>query len=181
MKNIERELKNQTLLSKDKGEIDMLLEILRDGTPHFESFIDRLFSYLERTGLDLADVGSSGYEIADFWHKGCYLKAQNCLSALESGTSMHQAFFADLEDAMAKGGLSLDDLGTSEKKLEQYRVRGCKAEATRWLLSIRAGIPSLTRYNQCLSNLMAAIEEGNLQLAHIGTTEFELAILRPKK
>ena len=52
--------------------------------------------------------------------------AEGFLKTLRRGTDMAEDFIGYVRAALAKGGLTLADIGTTEQELEQLRIKGCK-------------------------------------------------------
>ena len=66
-------------------------------------------------------------------------EAQKWLESFRSGTIHYDGALWSLRRDVLGGGLTLEDIGTSEKELEELRVKGCKTSAQEWLESLRSG------------------------------------------
>ncbi|HJO89851.1 MAG: hypothetical protein QGH85_01025 [Candidatus Pacebacteria bacterium] len=82
-----------------------------------------------------------------------------------------------LRKNLERGGLSLTDIGTSKKELEELFIEGCKLRAQRYIRWIREK-PS--QYPTWIKRLRERLKEGDLSLDDIGTSEEELRSLAPK-
>ena len=104
-------------------------------------------------------------------------EAQKWLERLRSGTSYWESFLQYLRNNLQKAGLTLKDIGTSEKELEKLRIKGCKTSAQKWLEYLRSGTD---QYESFLRYLLEEVKEGGFTLKDIGTSEEELKKLRVK-
>lgn len=77
-----------------------------------------------------------------------------------------------LREDVLHGHLTLTDIGTSEKELEELRVKCHKASAINWLGSLR------TRTNkvQIIGFIREDVRKGGFALVDIGTSEEELRV-----
>lgn len=79
-----------------------------------------------------------------------------------------------LREEIADGGLTLEDIGTSEKELEEFRIKIHRFSAKKYLEYLRDGTE---QYKNYLQFLREEIAEGGLTLEDIGTSEEELSRL----
>mgnify|MGYP001558348729 CR=1 FL=1 len=83
-----------------------------------------------------------------------------------------------LRGTLKNGGLSLSDIGISEKEIEELRVKACSRSAEMWLDSLRNKPSGGYRHNDgaaYLFHLREELKNGGLSLSDIGTDEKELA------
>ena len=97
------------------------------------------------------------------------------LESLRRGTvpyDWYEFVLGRICDAVDRKVVSLDDIGTSEKELEDLRIEGCRIVACQWLERLRKGA---TLRSTFIGLVRGAASRGDLSLADIGTSEKELA------
>ena len=159
-----------------KKEAQKWLESLRSGTIHYDGALWSLRRDVLGGGLTLEDIGTSEKELEELRVKGCKNLAQELLESLRSGIDRYESFLKCLRKEVQKGGLTLEDIGTSEEELEELRVKNCKALAQECLDFLRSGADN---YESFLEYLRKEVQKGGFTLEDIGTSEEELEELRP--
>ncbi len=147
------------------------LSYLRYMPEHYESYLKYLLEEVRKGGLTLKDIGTTEEELEKLRVRGCKIAARECFRYLRSGTWHYEMYLDKLRREVRKGGLTLEDIGTTEEELEKLRVRGCKIAAEEWLWDLRFGTE---HYEMCLDKLRRELRKGGLTLKDIGTTEEEL-------
>jgi hypothetical protein len=104
-------------------------------------------------------------------------EAQKWLEPLRHGTFLYESFIANVREEAQKGNLSLADIGTSEKELEELRIKGCKVAARDWLSHLRRGTD---HYDLNIALVRNEAQKGSFTLEDIDTSEDELEKLRIK-
>jgi uncharacterized protein YjiS (DUF1127 family) len=113
----------------------------------------------------------SDKELEELRIKGFKTSALKYLDCIINSTDRVDAFIEILRENLAKGELSLADIGITEEKLEELRINGCKKSAIKYLNQLREGIDIPNYFN---SLLLDDITEGGLSLADIGITKEQL-------
>ncbi|MBU0722145.1 hypothetical protein KKA93_01655 [Patescibacteria group bacterium] len=102
------------------------LKHFRSGTDHYGSFLDGSFlEYLreevQKGGLTLEDIETSEEELEELRVRSCKALAQEWLKHLRFRTDYYDSFLEYLREEVQKGGLTLEDIETSEEELEELR------------------------------------------------------------
>jgi hypothetical protein len=160
---------------KAREEAQKWLKRLRSGIEHYEICLGFLLEEAQKGGLTLEDIGTSKEELEQLRIKGCKAEARRWLEYLRSGTGHYDTFLKYLREEVQRGGLTLEDVGTSEEELEQLRIKYFKANAQYWLEYLRSGTG---HYDLSLKYLREEVQKGGLTLEDIGTSEKELEELR---
>ncbi len=147
---------------------------LRNGTDMYDSFIGHVRKEAHKGNLTLEDVGTSEAELAEVKVKGCKTAANKWLGHLRNGTDMYDSFIGHVREEAQKGGLTLEDVGTSEAELAEVKVKGCKTAANKWLGHLRNGTDM---YDSFIGHVREEAQKGGLTLEDVGTSEEELASL----
>ena len=103
--------------------------------------------------------------------------ATKLLEVLRGGTPQHGQYVTLLLEELHQSGLTPEDLDTTVKEIEEFRVLGCMVVANQLLGYLRDGVAA---YELCLSYLMVALANGRLTLADVETSKEELELLRQK-
>ena len=113
----------------------------------------------------------SDEELEELRIKGFKISALKYLDCIINSTDRVDALIETLRENLAKGELSLADIGITEEKLEELRINGCKKSAIKYLNQLREGIDIPNYFN---SLLLDDITEGGLSLADIGINDEKL-------
>jgi len=113
----------------------------------------------------------SDKELEELRIKGFKTSALKYLDFIINSTDRVDALIEILRENLAKGELSLADIGITEDKLEELRINGCKKSAIKYLNQLREGIDIPHYFNRLLR---CDINEGGLSLDDIGITEEKL-------
>ena len=100
--------------------------------------------------------------------------ARKDLESLRQGTIPYDRYKWDLGricDAVSRGIFSFADIGTSKKEIEELRIKGCQIAACGRLEHLRRGAALRSTF---VDLIRREVQEGNLSLADIGTSEKEL-------
>jgi hypothetical protein len=77
---------------------------------------------LQNGGLTLEDIGTSEKELRQLRVEGCKIAAKLWLNALRREPDQYDNHLRWLRRNLQNGGLTLEDIGTSEKELRQLRL-----------------------------------------------------------
>lgn len=105
------------------------------------------------------------------------VSAKKDLDQLRLGTADYEIYLNCLGYSMGDGSLSLADIGTDCKELEELCMKGYKLEAERSLEYLREGT---SQYDFWLRHLQKELKKGDFSLADIGIDEKGLEELRIK-
>lgn len=156
------------------------LHQLRRGTPDYEDQL-RLLRYSMIDGeLSLSDIGTNEEELEKLRIKGCKKAAEESLNCLQEGTYQYDYWLEHLQKELKAGGLSLADIGTNEKELQELTVMCCKKAAKNYLSILRDGTDDYTGYMFFVNRVRKGLKKFNLSLEDIGTNEEELRFLAPR-
>lgn len=153
------------------------LEILRRGTSDPFSYMYSLKHYIKEGNLSFDEVGTDEEELEELRIKGCKSSAEFYLSYLRKGSPDYKICFEMINMGLKDGSLSLNDIGTDEKELEELRIKGCKASAEKYLSFLRN---SSIQYKYWVERIREELKKGNFSLADIGTDEEEIRSFAPK-
>jgi len=131
---------------------------------------------ITKGNLTLADIGTSEDELRELWVKCCKFSAQRWLDHLRNETVNYEYCLDCLRKEIAKGVITLEDIGTSEEELGELWVKCCKFSAQCCLEDLRYGT---VEYEACLNHLREAVAKGVITLEDIGTSEEEIASFVP--
>lgn len=104
----------------------------------------------------------------------CRKEAQDWLGFLRRGDDTPKLSLGYVKKYCAEGGLSLADIGISEKELEALMSKGHRIAAEKWLVFLRRG----TEFESFIDYLKRDCTDGGFSLADVGTNENELRALR---
>lgn len=102
-------------------------------------------------------------------------RSEALLKSLRVGTSHYKSFIKRLKEELKQGGLTLEDVGSSEEEIERLRILGCRTTAQSHLNRLRLGS---VLYENYLKKLLLELRKGKLALELIGTSVEELEQLR---
>jgi hypothetical protein len=91
-----------------------------------------------------------------------------------AGAICYEDALFHIRSTLASSGLTLSDVGTTEKELEKGRIQGCKANALYWLEYARSGT---IMYKTALSLVCTYLSKGGLSPEDIGSSQAELDFL----
>ena len=109
----------------------------------------------------------------------CHLsKSVMWLGHLREGAFSYDEYIQCIREEARNGNFSLAAIGTSEKELEELRVKGCKTAALIWLGYLRKGSKNYDSYTQYI---LKDVAKGGFSLKEIGTSKEELDSFRSPK
>jgi len=106
-----------------------------------------------------------------------FAEAQQWFKFLRKGTIQYERIIRYLHQSLEAGGLTPEDIGTTETKIQELRVKSCEMTAHQWLIHLRKGT---TQYESIIDYIYRNLEAGKLTLENIKTTETEIQELRAK-
>lgn len=143
--------------------------------------LDSLKGNLEEGNIKPSEIGISEKEMKEFHVKHCRLSAKRWLRYLREGDEHYEMSLDFLKDNLEDGGLSLEDIGTSEEELEELRIVGIKLSAKKWLGYARENLEKGEDTTHWLRSLLREMKKGELKPEDIGTSEEELGKFFEKK
>lgn len=102
-------------------------------------------------------------------------EAEWWLRYLRQSPECYDEFVIRVRGVAEEGSLSLAEIGTSEKELEELRVKGCKIRAQERLGYLRDVNLFPPLRGPFVDYIREEIHKGGLSFADIGTSEMELA------
>ena len=93
------------------------LDLLRNGTDQYELFEEFVLEEARKGNLTLDEIGTSEGELEELIIKGCKTAAEMWLGLLRNGMVCYDSCISHIREEAGKGGLTLDEIGTSEKEL----------------------------------------------------------------
>ena len=103
-----------------KKEAIRLLGLLRQEHGGYDTAIAYLRGHVSKGGLTLADIGTSGEELERLRILGCAAAAKEWLRILRPNGLDSPHYFNQLQREIAKGGLLLADIGTTEEEIALF-------------------------------------------------------------
>src|SRR3990172_2095411 len=122
------------------------LERLREdfGGYRYKKCLKHLRMVVRKSGLTLEDIGTSEEGLEKLRVNCCKKSAEEYLKDLREGIYPYNHTLGDTLECLRRevknGGLTLEDIGTSEEELEKLRVNCCKKSAEEYLKDLREGI-----------------------------------------
>jgi hypothetical protein len=102
-------------------------------------------------------------------------EARMCLNELRKGSCNYRIFLMHLRNQLTRGGITLEDIGSSDVEIEELRLLGCKVAAVEWLRYLRSGAKM---YNLSITCLYEELSQSGLTPEDIGSTDEEISQLR---
>lgn len=99
------------------------LHFLRNGTTQYAAFEKYVYKELVAFDLTLEDIGTSKKELAELRVKGAKKAATEWLKYLRDGTEQYVYLAQYVRDELKAGGLTLEDIGSSEFELQEYQAK----------------------------------------------------------
>ena len=97
------------------------LNSIINSTERVDSLIKNLREYLTKGRLSLADIGITEEKLEELRINGCKKSAVKYLDKLREGTDIPNFYTDNINKDLTEGGLSLADIGITEKDLEELR------------------------------------------------------------
>lgn len=106
------------------------LGILRNGSPDHQSFAKYLRQDAQEGGFTLEEIGTSEDELEKLRILGCKMSAESWLRILRRGHegNANKSYMRYLRQDIQEGGLTLEDIGTSEDELRQFDLAAIAAK-----------------------------------------------------
>ena len=164
-------------MAEHRTEATKWLNYLRNGTGQHDIFIGYLRRALKAGGLTPENIGTSDAEIETLRVKSCKNAATKWLNHLHNGSDQYEVSIGYLRWELEAGGLTTENIGTSDAEIEALRIKGCKNAATKWLNHLRSGT---YQYDSIISDLRRELKAGGLTPESIGTSDAEIEALRIK-
>lgn len=135
--------------------------------------------YTEKTGLSLKEAGTSGNELRELEKKGFIAEAKRWFQFVQENAKKDDVSnqLPRIKKAAKKAGVSLKEIGTSEKELEKLKKKGLIARFKMLLEFAKenAKKPSYTDYiKKYVEWIKEDVEKANLTLKEVGTSEKKL-------
>ena len=149
------------------------LQVLLVGNDQYDWIINYIREAAIKGNFPLTNIDTSEEELEQLRIKGCITDAFKWLGYLRDGAPyQYDWVIGHIRKLAARGKFSLADIGTSEEELEQLRIKGCIADATKWLNSLRM---DNDQKDWIVRHIRELAIRGNFLLVDIGTNEEELS------
>jgi len=104
---------------------------------------------------------------------------QRMLGMLRSGNTFYLYLVINLREWIKKGSFTIEDFGTSNEEIVGLRSKSCQTFVLEYLQILRSGVKDEETYNWYLGRIDEEITQGGFTLKDVGTSELEVAGLRP--
>jgi uncharacterized protein YjiS (DUF1127 family) len=95
------------------------LDSIINSAERVDSLINNFREYLTKGRLSLADIGITEEHLEELRINGCKKSAVKYLDKLREGTDIPNFYTDNINKDLTEGGLSLADIGITEKELEE--------------------------------------------------------------